>query len=122
LSNRNPNKDLFPPDQYNTEWKSYQETEHNYIFFRLNNIYNEPNYFDAMYNFWLECFQIEDRGGCYKTKAKKHLTPLIVLLILLLIILIIFFIWKYSQKKKRGHLLSYRSPTALLSYPNRVSA
>jgi hypothetical protein len=74
-----------------------------------------------MYNFWYECFQTEDRGGCNKVKTKRLLRSFIFLFIFLLILLMIFFIWKYFQNKKNGHLLPHRSPTTLLPYPNRIS-
>lgn len=120
--NRNPNNNPSFIEKLNVEWKSYTEDGHNYLFFHLNNIHNELNYFDTMYNFWLECFRIENAGGCTKMKMNKHLTSFIILFVFLLIILIIYFIWKYFQKRNRRQLSSHGSPTVLLPYPNRVSA
>jgi TRAP-type C4-dicarboxylate transport system permease small subunit len=72
-----------------------------------------------MYNFWLECFRIENTGSCKKLPMKKkHLTSFMILFIFIFILIIIYFIWKYFQKKNRTN----RSPTALLPYPNRISA
>jgi hypothetical protein len=94
------------------------------MYFHLNNIHNEHNFFDSMYQFWLECFRIENAGGCTKQemKMKRHLISFMLTFLCLSIILIIYFIWKYFQNKKKGHLLSRQSPTALLPYLNRVSA
>jgi hypothetical protein len=122
---RDPNKDFTSLDQNLIEWKSYTEHEHNYIYFQLNNIHNERNYFDTMYDFWLENFQIENTGICPKMKItkKRHMTSWMIFLFFLFFFLMIYFIWIYFQKKKRGHLLSSnRSPTALIPYPALVSA
>jgi len=112
--NRNPNKDLFPIDKSHVEWKEYTNKQHNYLYFRLNNIHNERNYFDSMYDFWLECFRIENSGHCKNMKIKRYFPSLMFLFIFIFILIIIYFIWNYLQKKKKGH----RSPTALLPYPN----
>jgi len=122
--NRNPNKDLFSTEKFHSEWKAYRDNEHNYIYFQLNNIRNERNYFDSMYDFWLECFRIENTGHCNKIKMKNHLTSLMIFFILILILIIIYCLWKYFQNKRKRYLLSHRSPTAtaLLAYPTRVSA
>ncbi len=121
--NRDPNKDVSSEDENLIEWKLYTDDEHNYIYFQLNNIRNERNYFDTMYNFWLENFQIENKGNCPKMKIKKHVRSWMIFLFFLFFLLMIYFIWIYFQKKKRGHLLSSnRSPTALIPYPNRISA
>jgi hypothetical protein len=99
------------------QWKSYTANEHNYILFELNNIHNERNYFDSMYDFWLKTFQMESDGGCdHKMgfiKMKKHIVLFLILLSVLIVILILYTVYKCYQKKNR-----YRTPNDLLQYPN----
>ncbi|CAF1024438.1 unnamed protein product [Rotaria sordida] len=117
-----PNKGSSSMDESNIEWKPYTNNEHNYLYFGLNSIQNELNYFDKMYQFWLRCFRIESKGGCRKKKFIKHLILFMTSLIFLSILLMMYFLWTYCQKKKPGHLFSHRSPTALYPYPNHVLA
>lgn len=130
FTSRNPNKDPLSIDPPLTvEWKAYSSNEHNYLFFQLNHIRNEVNYFDSMYQFWLECFRIEDTGLCphsYIASNRSFLSIALHILTCLLIVIVFFFIlfciWRNSQQKKRERLLSPRSPGPLLTYPHRVSA
>ncbi|CAF4027643.1 unnamed protein product, partial [Rotaria sp. Silwood1] len=48
----NPNKNSSLIRDTKIQWKSYTNNEHNYMFFQLNNIHNEHNYYDSMYYFW----------------------------------------------------------------------
>lgn len=119
--NRNPNNDTsFSILNSYPEWKAYTLDEHNYIFFQLNNIHNERNYFDSMYEFWLRSFQTELLGGCGNKliiiKMKRHITKFLLILSILLIILIFYFLYKCHQKKKQ-----YRTPNDLLQYPNFIT-
>jgi hypothetical protein len=95
-------------------------TEHNYIFFQLNNIRNELNYFDSMYYFWLKCFQTELNGECNSElilmKMKKHLIPFLILISVLLIIIIICLICRHYRKQQQ-----YRTPNDLIQYPNFIT-
>jgi len=105
----------------NVEWKSYTRNEHNYIFFQLNNIHNERDYFDSMYEFWLKYFQRESNGGeCHiellKIKMTKHLVPFLIILSVLLIILMLYFLCKCYHRRER-----YRTPNDLLQYPSFVT-
>ncbi|UJR15213.1 hypothetical protein I4U23_002172 [Adineta vaga] len=114
----NPNKDssLIILDSQ-SEWKPYTAYEHNYMFFQLNNIRNERNYYDSMYSFWSQCFQMEFHGQCNQkyllTKMKKHVVPFIILLSGFLLIIIVYFICRHYQKKER-----YRTSTDMQQYPN----
>jgi hypothetical protein len=103
-----------------TEWKAYTSDEHNYIFFQLNNIRNELNYFDSMYYFWLKCFQTELNGECTREliliKMKKHLAPFLICLGSLLIFLIIYLIIHHYRKQQR-----YRTPNDAIQYPNFIT-
>lgn len=112
-----------------TQWKPFTSKEHNYLFFQLNQIRTEVNYFDSMYQFWSECFLIESTGQCIRTTFDSHrsmLKPFVhiftCLLIIVVFLTIIFFIWRSCHRKKQGRLLSPRSPGPLLTYPHRVSA
>ncbi|UJR31465.1 hypothetical protein I4U23_018954 [Adineta vaga] len=116
--NQNPSSNIEP----DVEWKMYSKFEHNYLYFHLNNIHNEQNYFDSMYNFWMKCFQIEDAGGCNKPKIGRHFTSFLVLFLIIFILIMIYFIWKYFQIRKTGQLLAHGSPSILLPHSNRVSA
>ncbi|CAF1213357.1 unnamed protein product [Rotaria sp. Silwood1] len=117
-----PNKNsLSSIDKSNVQWKPYKNNEHNYLYFSLKSIHIKVNYFDEMYKFWNQCFNIELKGGCSKNKIYKHIILFIILLIFILFILMILFLWKYFQKKKSRHTFSRRSPTALLPYPKHVS-
>ncbi len=122
-STRNPNKDSpssLPIINSNIQWKPYTTNEHNYLFFQLNNIHNEHNYYDSMYYFWLKCFQTELNGICNNEfqlmKMKKHLAAFLIILFVLLIIVVIYFICKHFQTRQR-----YRTPTDLAQYPNFVT-
>ncbi|CAF2729408.1 unnamed protein product [Rotaria sp. Silwood2] len=117
-----PNKGSSSIGKSVVEWKSYTKKEHNYLNFDLNSIQNTVNYFDEMYKFWLHCFHIESTGVCQKNTIKIYLILFIILLIFLLFLLMIYLLWKYFQKKKPRDVFSRRSPTALLPYPNHVSA
>ncbi|CAF3882499.1 unnamed protein product [Adineta steineri] len=115
----NPNKNSSLIRDTKIQWKSYTNNEHNYMFFQLNNIHNEHNYYDSMYYFWLKCFQTELDGGCHNghfiTKMKKHLLPFFIFLSCLLIIIIICFIYAHYQRKKRQ-----RTSADLQQYPNFI--
>ncbi|CAF0998244.1 unnamed protein product [Adineta ricciae] len=116
--NKNPSSNVKP----HVEWKAYTKSDHNYLYFHLNNIHNRPKYFDSMYDFWMKCFQTEQSGGCNKPKIGKYLTLLLHLLAIILILIGIWSIWKYFQLKKSGQLLAHESPSILIPHPNRVSA
>lgn len=118
---RNPNNDTSSLEfKSYPEWKAYTLNEHNYIFFQLNNIHNEPNYFDSMYNFWLKSFQTELIGGCSRKllmmKMKKHIAPFLIILFVLFIILILYFLCKRHHQKEQ-----YRTQNDLLQYPNFIT-
>ncbi|CAF2718797.1 unnamed protein product [Rotaria sp. Silwood2] len=102
----NPNIDSLSIMNSTIEWRPYTENEHNYIFFQLNNIHNEPNYFDSMYYFWIKFFQTELNGGCHNEltimKKKKHVLSFVLILFVLLIIIIIYFIYKRYRKTKNN--------------------
>ncbi|CAF1056578.1 unnamed protein product [Adineta steineri] len=117
----NPNINPSFPDKVDTEWKSYTNKNHNYLYFQLNNIHNEINYFDSMYDFWLKCFQTEDQGGCTKGKIRKHLALFLFICSSIFILTISYLIWKYFQMKKKGQLFAHESPTTLLPHLGRVS-
>jgi hypothetical protein len=107
-------------DNSTTQWKPYTTSEHNYIFFQLNNIHNERNYFDFMYDFWLKCFQTELNGGCNREylsmKMKKYFGLFLIILFVFLFILILSFLCKHYFKKQR-----YRTSNDLLQYPNFIT-
>ena len=118
LSYRNPNKESSNADIDRTEqWKSYTTDEHNYLFFQLNNIRIERNYFDSMYQFWLKIFQIESHGGCEHRlilmKMKKHLKTFFIFLVSLFLISSICLLRKYCRKKER-----FQTSNDLGQYPN----
>lgn len=119
---RNPNEGSFSSQANLPEWKAYTRTEHNYMYFQLKRIRNEVNYFDSMYDFWLDIFRIEDAGACPKMKKKKknRLTSVMMFLIVLSSIPMFYFIWKYFQKKKQREFLS-SPPAASLPYPDHIS-
>ncbi|CAF5134965.1 unnamed protein product [Rotaria sp. Silwood1] len=104
----NPNIDSLLIKNSTIEWKPYTSNEHNYIFFQLNNIHNELNYFDSMYNFWIKFFQTELNGGCHKEliimKIKKHIGLFLIILFVLLIFIIIYFICKRYRKNKKNNI------------------
>ncbi|CAF1136483.1 unnamed protein product [Adineta ricciae] len=103
-----------------SEWKPYTASEHNYMFFELNNIRNERDYYSSMYSFWSQCFQIESTGRCTKanlyTKMKRHVVPFSILLSSLLLIILVYLICKSYYKKKQ-----YRTPNDLHQYPDFVT-
>ncbi|CAF3585212.1 unnamed protein product [Rotaria socialis] len=100
----NPNNDSLSTIQSNVQWRPYTKNEHNYVVFQLNNIHNEPKYFDSMYYFWLNFYQKELNNGCFKqlivNKMKKHLRPILMVLFGLLSILTMYCICKCYQKQK----------------------
>ncbi|CAF1293392.1 unnamed protein product [Rotaria magnacalcarata] len=116
-----PNKGSFYIDTSNIQWKPYTTYEHSYLYFHMNSIHLEYNYFDEMYNFWLGCFQIESRGNCQKVKIRQYFISFIILFIFLLTLIMLFILWKYCQKKKAGLLFSRRPPAPLVPHSNSVS-
>ena len=90
------------------------------MYFQLNHLRNEVNYFDSMYNFWLEIFRIEDAGACPKMKKRNQWTSVMIFLLVLTCIPMFYFIWNYFQKKKQREFLS-SPPAASLPYPDHVS-
>lgn len=118
ISHRNPNKESSNADiDRSDQWKSYTTDEHNYLFFQLNNIRIERNYFDSMYQFWLKIFQIESHGRCEHRlilmKMKKHLKTFFILLASLFLISSICLLRKYCRKKER-----FQTTNDLVQYPN----
>jgi hypothetical protein len=122
----NPNKGALFFETPSEEWQPYTAQEHNFLFFQLNQIRNERNYFDAMHRFWFEWYRIEQTGVCrvprLSSSVKKHLRLVLVLFLILLGCFVVYLIWKYMQQRKKGRLLSPRSPAPLLSHPRRISA
>ena len=108
---RNPNGDSSSIEQ----WKPYTADEHNYLFFQLNHIHTERNYFDSMYEFWLTIFRTETRGGCIHrlilVKMRQHLKIFLIVLLILLGIVSIALLRKYCRKKAqnrtRNHFNQY---------------
>lgn len=86
------------------EWKPYTKNEHNYMLFKLNDTHNERNYFDSMYYFWLEVFDIELNGGCYKRlilmKIKQYRKIYLIILCSLFITVALYCLCKCFRKKK----------------------
>lgn len=83
-----------------TTWKNFRHDEHNYIVFELNEIRNEKNYFDSMYEFWSRAFQIERNGGC-KTNSKQlkdFLFPILIFVSILILATISLLIFKSFEK------------------------
>ena len=103
---RNPNRG----SKVDVEWKEYLKDEHNYMFFQLNEIRNELNYFDSMYEFWSEFFRIETSGGCETTLMKMKTKTIFFAFSLLLICLFtlgtIGCFCKYVRKKDDNSLSS----------------
>ena len=100
---RNPNNNSGSIINSNIQWKPYTAIERNYIFFELNNIHNVRNYFDSMYDFWLECFQAELNGGCSNNlvmRIKKYLISYLIILLVLSFIIFIYVIYEYYRKKR----------------------
>ena len=120
---RNPNRGSESNRTSDIRWKAYTSTEHNYMFFQLNNIRNEVDYFDSMYQFWSECFQTERNGGCQQTwmKMKKHLLPFFLLVLALVLLLITCLICTQVRKKKRCLSSQARLPIDQLQYPHLIS-
>ena len=122
---RNPNRGSVSDRTSDTQWKNYTSAEHNYMFFQLNDIRNEPNYFDSMYQFWSDCFQTEKNGGCQQApwmKMKRHLLPFLLIVLVLVLLLITCLVCQQVQKKKKRYLSSQaRLPIDQLQYPHLIS-
>lgn len=118
----NPNKDFLSTETNEIEWQPYRRNEHNYMFFQLNSIRNERNYFDTMYEFWLKYFHMEKTGHCQKSWFMKNkrfmfmMNKLLMFIISLIIFFVcfmcIYFLWKYFQKKNKQQFEINCSPSA----------
>lgn len=116
----NPNRNSISSQTNDTEWRPYSSNEHNFMFFQLNSIHNERNYFDRMYKFWTKYFHVEKSGHCQKSSYMTKRSMFLVSLILIFVcFLCIYFLWKCFQKKNKRHLETNRSPSALIpAYPS----
>ena len=90
---------------------------------QLNHNHLERNYFDSMYDFWLERFQQEAHERC-PWRSMKQRIYLIPLLLLgfggLLLVALVYFSCTYLRHRQRRYVLTRRSSADLHESPTLV--
>ena len=120
LSFRNPNRGSFAKSLLPAQWQPYRANEHNYLYFQMKKFRTEPNYFDSMFQFWTECFQIENEGGCRKSfsinksMGVRYFRTLAIVLSVLFGLLLFYFLGKYIQHRRKAN--DYFHPSLVPSY------